>query len=81
MLSEAVQTAFDHFWLNKPASDGIGILDRYEALWQHIAKRYTNNTTVIGYDLMNEPFPGSSGVQSTLVLLSAYGQLHDILTG
>lgn len=81
LLSEAVQTAFDHFWLNKPASDGIGIQDRYAALWQHIAKRYTNNTTVIGYDLMNEPFPGSSGVQSTLVLLSAYGQLHYKLTG
>lgn len=81
MLSEAVQTAFDNFWLNKPASDGIGIQDRYAALWQHIAKRYANNTTVIGYDLMNEPFPGSSGLESTMVLLSAYGQLHYKLTG
>lgn len=81
MLSEAVQTAFDNFWLNKPASDGIGIQDHYAALWKHIAKRYANNNTVIGYDIMNEPFPGSSGVQSTMVLLSAYGQLHYKLTG
>ncbi|MFD1163220.1 cellulase family glycosylhydrolase [Hwangdonia seohaensis] len=81
MLSEAVQTAFDNFWQNKPASDGIGIQDRYAALWQHIAKRYADNSTVIGYDIMNEPFPGSSGVQSTMVLLSAYGQLHYKLTG
>lgn len=81
LLSEAVQTAFDNFWLNKPAVDGVGIQDRYIALWQHIAKRYANNKTVIGYDLMNEPFPGSSGVQSTMVLLGAYGQLHYKLTG
>lgn len=81
MLSEAVQTAFDNFWLNKPVADGIGVQDHFAALWQHIAKRYANNTTVIGYDLMNEPFPGTSGKQSTMKLLSAYGQLHYKLTG
>lgn len=81
VLSEAVQTSFDNFWLNKPAADGVGIQDRYIALWQHIAKRYAKNKTVIGYDLMNEPFPGSSGVQSTMILLGAYGQLHYRLTG
>jgi endoglycosylceramidase len=81
VMSEAVQTSFDNFWLNKPAADGMGIQDHYVLLWQHIAKRYANNTTVIGYDIMNEPFPGSSGVKSTVVLLSAYGQLHYKLTG
>lgn len=81
MLSEAVQTAFDNFWLNTPASDGIGIQDHYAALWKHIAQRYATNKTVIGYDIMNEPFPGSSGVQSTMILLGAYGQLHYKLTG
>jgi len=80
MLSEAVQTAFDNFWQNKPVVDGIGVQDHYAALWKHIANRYANNTTVIGYDIMNEPFPGSSAVQSTMVLLSAYGQLHHKLT-
>ena len=81
MLSEAVQTSFDNFWLNKSAPDGIGLQDHYAALWKHIAQRYANNSTVIGYDIMNEPFPGSSGVQSTMLLLSAYGQLHYKLTG
>ncbi len=81
LMSEAVQTSFDNFWLNKPASDGIGLQDHYAALWQHIAKRYADNKTVIGYDIMNEPFPGSSGVQSTMILLGAYGQLHYKLTG
>ena len=81
MLSEAVQTSFDNFWLNKPASDGVGIQDHYAALWKHIAARYANNTTVIGYDIMNEPFPGSTGIQSTYILLKAYGELHYNLTG
>lgn len=81
VLSEAVQTSFDNFWLNKPAADGIGIQDHYASLWKHIAERYADNKTVIGYDIMNEPFPGSSGVRSTMILLGAYGQLHYKLTG
>ena len=27
------------------------------AIWQKIAKRYANNPTVLGYDLLNEPIP------------------------
>ncbi|MCG2461496.1 cellulase family glycosylhydrolase [Flavobacteriaceae bacterium F89] len=81
MMSEAVQTSFDNFWLNKPAPDGIGLQDHYASLWQHIAKRYADNSTVIGYDIMNEPFPGSTAMESTRTLLAAYGELHYSLTG
>lgn len=81
MMSEAVQTSFDNFWSNKPASDGIGIQDHYAALWRHLAERYADNSTVIGYDIMNEPFPGSTALESTNILLSAYGELHYSLTG
>lgn len=59
LTSPAVQRAFDNFWANKPAADGIGIQDHYAAAWRHVARRYADNPTVIGYDLMNEPFPGS----------------------
>jgi len=76
MMSEAVQTSFDNFWANAPAPDGIGIQDHFANVWKHVAKRYANNTTVIGYDLMNEPFPGSSGIQSTMILLKAFGELY-----
>jgi len=81
LLSEAVQTSFDNFWLNKPASDGKGVQDHYALLWQHIARRYANSSTVIGYDLMNEPFPGTSAKQSTMILLKSYGELKYKLTG
>jgi len=76
MMSTAVQTSFDNFWANKPAPDGVGIQDHFANLWKHIAQRYANNTTVIGYDIMNEPFPGSTGVQSTMILLKAFGELY-----
>ncbi len=81
VLSEAVQTAFDNFWNNKPAPDGVGIQDHYANLWQYIAKRYVNNPTVIGYDIMNEPFPGTSAQQAMPALLEAYAGLVYKLTG
>lgn len=75
MISPAVQTAFDNFWNNAPASDGIGVQDHYANLWKHIAKRYANNTTVIGYDIMNEPFMGTSAQQIMPLMLGAYAQV------
>ncbi|NLZ95797.1 MAG: glycoside hydrolase family 5 protein [Bacteroidales bacterium] len=81
MLSEAVQTSFDNFWANKPAPDGIGLQDHYAQMWQHIAKRYANNPAVIGYDLMNEPFSGSSAQQYMPTMLAAYGKMMHETTG
>ncbi len=56
----AVQIAFDNFWTNTPASDGIGIQDHYIAMWQHIADFFKNDENIIGYDVLNEPFPGTA---------------------
>lgn len=57
--SPAVQTALDNFYANKPGPGGIGLQDRYAGAWKFLAKHFANNSTVIGYDLMNEPFAGS----------------------
>jgi endoglycosylceramidase len=81
LISPAVQTAFDNFWLNSPAPDGMGIQDHYAELWKHIARRYANNTTVIGYDIMNEPFMGSSAQQVLPIMLGAYAQVYAEETG
>jgi len=81
MLSEAVQTSFDNFWSNQPAPDGIGVQDHYAAAWRHLAERYKDNQIVIGYDLMNEPFPGSMALQATASLLNQYGKLVYMETG
>jgi len=81
LISPAVQTAFDNFWNNTPASDGIGIQDHYANLWKHIAERYAKNSTVIGYDLMNEPFMGSSAQQIMPLMLGAYARVYAEETG
>ena len=81
MISPAVQTAFDSFWKNTPAADGVGLQDHYANLWKHIAKRYANNSTVIGYDIMNEPFMGSSANEIMPRMLGAYAQVMVEVTG
>ncbi|MBO4807997.1 MAG: cellulase family glycosylhydrolase [Lachnospiraceae bacterium] len=63
LISPAVQHAFDNFWKNTILVDGTGIRTRYINLWKFIAARYGNNPYVIGYDVMNEPFPGTPGMK------------------
>ena len=71
LASSAVQTSFDNFWANAPASDGIGIQDHYAAAWRHVAKRFADHPAIIGYDIMNEPFEGSSVLAGQAALLQS----------
>ena len=57
-VSEDVQAALDHFWANSPGPDGVGLQDHYAEAWQFVAMRFRGEPAVLGYDLMNEPFPG-----------------------
>ncbi len=57
-MGKWVHRSFDHFWNNDPVM-GKGLQDRYCMLWQMLAKRYGNSPALFGFDLMNEPFPGS----------------------
>ncbi len=81
ILSRAVQRAFDNFWANKPAIDGIGLQDHYAAMWRHVAERFRNYDGIIGYDVMNEPFNGTQGVQVLSALLKTYASLNTSETG
>jgi len=81
MISPAVQTSWDNFWANKPVSDGVGVQDHYAKAWQHLTKRYVDNPTVIGFDIMNEPFVGSEAQMYMPVLFTAYAQLRTAETG
>lgn len=54
-----LQRAYDNFWANKPGPGGVGLQDRYAAAWRHIAERFRDTPGLLGYELMNEPFPGS----------------------
>ena len=51
---------FDHFWRNTEVH-GRGLQDHFAALWQMLAKRYCNHPALFGWNLFNEPFPGTPG--------------------
>lgn len=55
-----VQRAFDNFWTNAKVG-GRGLQDRYAELWKHIAEKFKDKPALFGYDLFNEPYPGSAG--------------------
>lgn len=56
----AVQHAFDHLWADSPGPGGVGLQERYAAAWGHVAGRFAGNNHVLGYDLFNEPWPGTN---------------------
>ena len=62
-----VHRSFDHFW-NNDFVRGIGLQDRYCMLWKMLAKRYGDSPALFGFDLMNEPFPGSDSKKMFLKL-------------
>lgn len=55
----ALQRAYDNFWTNHSGPGGVGLQDRYAAAWRHVAERFKKLRSVLGYELFNEPFPGS----------------------
>ncbi|HEY3193504.1 MAG TPA: cellulase family glycosylhydrolase [Solirubrobacterales bacterium] len=55
----ALLRAFDHFWANDPGPGGVGLQDRYAAAWAHVAARFAKARHTLGFDLMNEPWPGT----------------------
>ncbi len=55
----ALSHAYDHFWANDPGPGGVGLQDRYAAAWRHVASKFAADPGVLGYDLFNEPWPGS----------------------
>lgn len=73
--SEAVQTALDHFWANSPAPDGVGLQDHYARVWRRVAARFRDEPAVLGYDLMNEPFPGRDATRVEQATLRRLAEL------
>jgi endoglycosylceramidase len=57
-LNPAEGFAWNSFWRNAPAPDGIGLQDHYAAAWAHVATYFRRNPGVFGYEILNEPWPG-----------------------
>jgi endoglycosylceramidase len=59
LVQPALNRAFDNFWANATGPGGVGLVDRYAAAWKHVAETFSGDPGVLGYDLLNEPWPGT----------------------
>ncbi|MER6362659.1 cellulase family glycosylhydrolase [Kitasatospora sp. NPDC001527] len=56
--SPAQNQTWQNFWRDHAAPDGVGVQEHYAAMWAHVARRFADQPYVLGYDLINEPWPG-----------------------
>lgn len=54
-INPATMRAWQAFFTDEKASDGVGVQTRYVAMLGHVAGRFARSPEVAGYDLMNEP--------------------------
>lgn len=57
-FTDAVMASFDNFWNYAGAHSDLQA--HYADAWAAVAERFKDHPAVIGYDLMNEPSPGSA---------------------
>lgn len=77
-INPAVLEAFSNFWY-----DRSGIQDEYIAAIAVLAKRFKDDSTVVGYSPFNEPLPGWNlppGFED-LLLFPFYRRVIDAITG
>jgi endoglycosylceramidase len=55
----ALQRAFDNFWENEAGPDGVPLQQHYATALQAVAAEVADEPYVLGYDTMNEPWPGT----------------------
>lgn len=65
-LSPAQKHAWKSFWDNASAPDGLGLQDHYAQMWESVASYFSGDPAVIGYEVMNEPFPGPAWPLATI---------------
>jgi endoglycosylceramidase len=95
-LNAYVETAFTNFWLNaipqdssgrplpQGAAPGPGLQDHYIGALAALATRFKGNSTVVGYDVMNEPLPGdiaAPGLFDQGYLYPFYRRVIDAIAG
>jgi endoglycosylceramidase len=59
VTSPGENAAWDSLWANAAGPGGVGLQARFAAAWKQVAKRFAARAYVMGYDPLNEPWPGS----------------------
>jgi endoglycosylceramidase len=65
-FNPAESQAWDSFWTNADASNGLGLEDNYSQMLEYVANAFNGNPDVAGFELMNEPSPGSETLGTLL---------------
>jgi endoglycosylceramidase len=60
LVNSALNRAYDNLWANVDARDGSGLQDHFAEGWRRVAKAFADRRRIAGYDLFNEPWPGSA---------------------
>jgi endoglycosylceramidase len=60
VTNPAIQQAFQSLWDNVAGPGGIPLHDRFAAMLRALGSRFASNTDVLGYDVFNEPWPGTT---------------------
>lgn len=74
-LSPGENHAWNSFWSNGTVADGIRLENNYAQMWEYVANYFKDNPNVLGYEIMNEPWPGSPWLSSLLGSHHFDGQL------
>jgi len=56
--------AWDAFWSNSDASNGVGLENNYAQMLEHVANYFKGTPGVGGFEIMNEPYSGSQTLAS-----------------
>ena len=56
----ALNRAYDNIWANAPDPQGVGLIDRFAEGWARVARGFVSSPRLLGYDIFNEPWPGTS---------------------
>ena len=59
ITSPGLNRAFDNFWENETGPGGVGLQVRFARAWRRVARTFRSRPYMMGYDLLNEPWPGN----------------------
>jgi len=58
VTNPAIGAAFQSFWDNQKGPGGVPLQEQYATMVTALARRFADEPAVLGYDLINEPWPG-----------------------
>jgi endoglycosylceramidase len=76
-LDPAVEEDAGKLFSDAPAPDGVGLREHFTSAVAALAARFSNDPTVAGYDLFNEPSIFGVGGTDATVLLPFYAKVID----